>query len=609
MNAPSASRLLRLSALLLVLVGLLAYADSFWGVFLFDDQDGILRNPTIHHLWPLSAVLHPPSDSGTTVNGRPLVNLTLALNYALSGLHPWSYHLLNLALHLLAGLTLLGIVRRTLAGPAFRASPLGSQALPLAFSAALLWTLHPLQTESVTYIIQRAESLVGLCYLLTLHTFIRATEEEAISPSRARRWYLLSAAACFLGMATKEVMATAPLLIFLYDRTFVSGTFRSAWHRRRPYYLALAASWLLLGWLVLGSHGRGATAGFGIYIPWWVYALRQFQSIASYLQLALWPWPLTLDSGYCAGPAVTAHLWDVLPAALLILALLAATLWALFRRPRLGFLGAWFLLILAPSSSIVPLFDIRMEHRVYLSLAALAVGAVIGLYLWLGRRSWIVVGLLAAAYGLLTVERNSDYWSGITFWTTVTTRQPENAKAHIELGNAYLEVGQTTAAEDQFRQALLLPVDQPLAYNGLGGVLSRTGRQDQAITAFQEAVRLQPDYADAHYNLGNTYILQRRWPEAVAELQASIQLRPQYFQAHDSLGVALAETGQLVPAADQFRQALQLSPDSANAHYNLGKALLALGQTPEARAEFQAALRLQPGNPQIQAAFEKLDHP
>jgi len=612
-NAPAASpdsRRLRLAILLLLVAGLLAYADSLWGVFLFDDDDGIVRNPTIHHLWPLSGVLAPPSDSGSTVNGRPLVNLTLAVNYALSGLHPWSYHLVNLLIHLLAALTLLGVIRRTLAAPGFRATPFGgTQALPLALAASLLWMLHPLQTEAVTYVIQRAESLVSLCYLLTLYTFIRGAEEENVSLPRSRRWFGLSIAACFLGMATKEVMATAPVVIFLYDRTFVAGTFREAWRRRRPYYLAVASSWLLVGWLTLGTHDRGNTAGFGIGVPWWAYALRQFQSIATYLRLTLWPYPLTFDSGYCMGPEILADLWKVIPAALLILLLVALTIWALCRRPRLGFLGAWFFLLLAPSSSIVPVSDIRMEHRVYLALAAVAVGAVCGLYAWLGRRAWIVIGSLAALYGLLTPVRNSDYWSAIAFWKSTVIHQPGNAKAHIELGNAYFADGQTFASEDQFREALRFPTEHQLAYNGLGGVLSRLGRQDQAVAAFQAAIRLQPDYADAHYNLGNTFILQHRWPEAIAELKASIQSRPEYFQAHDSLGIALAETGRMAAAADQFREALRLNSASANAHYNLGKALAALGQKPEAAAELETALRLQPDNRQIQDALDKLTGP
>jgi len=149
------------------------YSRTFSVPFLFDDGPAIVDNRTIRHL---STAFWPAPD--TTAGGRPILNLSLAINYAISGTAVWSYHALNLAIHVLAGLTLFGIVRRTLAPRA------GSAASLTAFSAALLWTLHPLQTESVTYIVQRAESLMGLFYLLTLYCFIRGAEPDG----RRRLW-------------------------------------------------------------------------------------------------------------------------------------------------------------------------------------------------------------------------------------------------------------------------------------------------------------------------------------------------------------------------------------------------------------------------------------
>ena len=193
-------------------------------------------------------MLCPPSH-GETVSGRPVLNLSLALNYAVSGCDVRGYHVTNLAIHLAAALLLFGIVRRTL--PRFRGCGGGQQlarlqlATPLALAIALLWAVHPLQTESVTYIVQRAESLMGLFYLLTLYCFLRGA-----GSARAIFWYAGSVLACLLGMATKEVMVSAPLVVLLYDRTFLAGSFREAWRRRWAYYLALAATWLLLAWLV-----------------------------------------------------------------------------------------------------------------------------------------------------------------------------------------------------------------------------------------------------------------------------------------------------------------------------------------------------------------------
>ncbi|HUI06351.1 MAG TPA: hypothetical protein VL486_05040, partial [Verrucomicrobiae bacterium] len=202
----------RFIPLVVVAAGLLAYQNSFTGSFVLDDYASIPGNPTIRRLWPIWQPLSPPHRGWLTVEGRPLINLSLAINYALSGYNVWGYHALNLAVHILAGLTLLGIVRRTLLQPALRAR-FGAVASELALATAVLWTVHPLQTESVTYIVQRAESIMGLFYLLTLYCFIRGAESPLAGNGKwfmgngswepqARLWYGLSVMACALGMAS-----------------------------------------------------------------------------------------------------------------------------------------------------------------------------------------------------------------------------------------------------------------------------------------------------------------------------------------------------------------------------------------------------------------------
>jgi hypothetical protein len=239
---------IRVVAALIVIAALVAFSPGFAGPFIFDDITSIVENPTIRHLWRIGPVLSPPYADGATVGGRPFLNFTFALNHAISGTNVWSYHALNLLIHAAAGLTLFGIVRRSLDG-----TRLALHAIRIAGAVALLWTIHPVQTESVTYIVQRAESLNGFLYLLTLYAFIRAT--YSMQP---HRWLALSVFSCLIGMATKEVMATAPLIVLLYDRCFVSGTFSRALRSRRGYYAALGATWLLLGISDLNRrrHGR-----------------------------------------------------------------------------------------------------------------------------------------------------------------------------------------------------------------------------------------------------------------------------------------------------------------------------------------------------------------
>ena len=226
------------------------------------------------------------------MSGRPLLNLSLAINYAISGTAVWSYHALNLAIHVLAGLTLFAIVRRTLRRPVL-AGRFGPSANALALAVSALWLWHPVQTESVTYLSQRAESLMGLFYLLTLYCFIRGAETNANGDRRL--WFPLSVLACLAGIATKEVIVTAPVLVFLYDRTFISGSFAGAWRRHWPLYVALAATWLPLGCLMVSPHHWAV--GFGQGVAWWAYGLTECRVVVKYLLLAFWPHPLVFDYG------------------------------------------------------------------------------------------------------------------------------------------------------------------------------------------------------------------------------------------------------------------------------------------------------------------------
>jgi hypothetical protein len=252
--------------LLLIGVGLVAYFNSFEGTFLLDDKFRIVNNPQIRQLWPPSG--------GMVQSTRPILELTLALNYAIGGLNPWGYHAFNLAVHVLAGLLLFGIVRRMLESDNLRAR-YGAASRWLAVVVATIWLVHPLQTESVTYIIQRAESLMGLFFLLTLYCGIRACG----SP-RPLRWSIAAVIACALGMGSKEVMVSAPILMLLYDRTFIAKSFRDAWQERRGLYVGLAATWLVL----VASLANGPADETQVYmvagINPWSYALTQCQVIA-----------------------------------------------------------------------------------------------------------------------------------------------------------------------------------------------------------------------------------------------------------------------------------------------------------------------------------------
>jgi len=563
----------------LLLCGAAAYANSFRVPFLFDDPPSTVDNPTLRQ-W--ATIFWPPHGQGITVEGRPILNASLALDWAVSGPAVWSYHLLNLLIHLGSALLLFALIARTLP-------------LLAAFAAALLWTVHPLQTESVTYIVQRAESLVTLFLLLTLYAFVRADEAGAQGRTTARRaWAFLAIAACWLGMGSKEIMYCAPLLVVLYDRTFLSGTFGAALRRHGKVHAALWCSLLFLALLLYASGSRGGTVGFHAGVGVWPYLQSQCHSLVHYLRLSFWPSPLIFDYGtqWFSG-------WAVVPDCLLLLLLLGLTLAGLPRGrwPRAAFLGAAFFLILAPTSSIVPgNRQTSAEHRMYLPLACVIVLAVAGIVRAAGRRergAALALCLLAVPLGAATVRRNRDYRSAEALYRDVEAKLPSNAFVHYNLGKLLDESGRPAAGVAEYQQAIAGDPRLVLAYFNLGNAWVELGRPRDAEAAFRGALDLSPNYPQARYNLGNVLLQQGRKAEAAEQFKDAVVIDPTYVDARDNLGAVLLSLGRIPEAEREFLAVLQLRP-SPETYYGLGRIYRLEGRLPEARGAFASALRLDP---------------
>lgn len=542
-----------------------AYWNSLWAPFLLDDQAGIAGNPTIRSLLSRQILTAP---EGTVVRGRPLVNLTLAVNYKLAGQggSTLGYHLVNLAIHILAALVLMGVVRRTLFLPRLRAS-LGAVATPLAGTIAALWALHPLQTQAVTCILGRTESMMGLCYLLVFYCTLRWWA----SPG-SRGWMVGAFVACATGMATKEVMFTAPILLAIFERIFLAPSWRELIRRRWHFYAPLLGTWLILAPLVWQAGTRGGTAwAVKLSLPGqpnqflmpWQYLRSEFGVVLHYLSLAFWPSGLCLDYGW----PIATTVGQILPGALVLGALAAATVLAVIRRWSAGFLGAAFFLILAPSSSLLPLKDLAFEHRMYLPLAAVISAVVIGLFL-LGRRfaakaatdgpgasianrpspivnsrgARVALGAaLLAAVGLavLTHNRNVLYASGVSIWRDTVEKRPSDGKAHTCLALAYMDSGDADQAMEQLSQAIFYDPGQPLAYAARGNIfaerfLSRGYASEglAAMQCFTDAILLKPDFYQAYAIRGRVYDVLQNPRLAKADFDKAIQLHPGHLPAY-----------------------------------------------------------------------------
>lgn len=569
MRAPS------LHLFLLTVATLAAYHNSFSGAFVFDDEHHILENPDIRQFWPPQQLL------GNT--SRPLVYLSLALNHALSGFQPWSYHAFNLLVHLLAGLTLYGLLRRTLRLPSVPLF-LRPGAEVIACAASLLWLVHPLQTSSVTYIIQRAEVLMGLFYLLVLYCLVRSKE----SPSQ-RLWPWGAVAACSSGMLTKPIMVTAPLVALVFDRIFLSGSFSRLWRTRRTLHCCLAATLLLLPLLLwIGQQDWRQSVG-------WVeagitplrYGQVQLNALVRYLRLALWPHPLVFDYGWPTPP----QRWQFFAAALGCATIVAVTAGLLRRAPAAGFLGLWFLVILAPTSSVVPIAtEMMAEHRMYLPLAAITTAAAIGGFLlieflcarWRISRPLLAAGLLSAATTPLlavTVDRNKDYRDPVTLWEDTVRKLPSNTRAHNNLGRALEQAGRLDKALFHYQQALQSPRTVAVALYNIGAVLTKQQRQEEAIMAYHQALAVNPNYANAHFNLAELYGRLGNPTRAIFHYREAVRIAPDFARAHNNLGDQLLRTGHIAEAIVHFQRAVEIDP-----HYQLAAENLTIAKRAAAAA-------------------------
>jgi protein O-mannosyl-transferase len=589
---------------LIIAAGLWAYHNSFRGPFILDDVRSIAENPHIHHLWSLREAMFVSPHMA--VQGRPVESVTLAMNYALDGLNVRGYHVFNLAVHVLSALVLFGILRRTLTPALHRsAATLSTAATWLAAAITLIWEVHPLQTESVTYIVQRSELLMGLFLLLTLYCTLRGSQS-----SWPWVWYLAAVVSCALGMGSKEVMVAAPLIVLLYDRVFLAASFRQLWRRRMGLYVGLAGTWVLLAALV-GRTVHPATR-FDIQgLTPWDYLMTEAGVIVHYLRLCFWPHPLVIDYGDWP---IALSLKDAIVPGVAVLGLLGATVWALRYRPWAGFIGAWFFLILGPTSSVLPSAgEVAAERRMYLPLAAVvtltAVSAsALGKRL-LAKREGAVLGCVGSAavvavFGLLTIHRNEDYRSALAIWQDTVDKRPDNARAQIGLGNVLFQAGSVREAIGHYEQALRIRPDFAEAHNNLGFALFQAGKVREAIGEYELALRLKPDMADAHYNMGNVLLEAGRVREAIDQYERTLRIRPDFADAGNNLAWLLAtrapaQGGDAVRAVELARRACELV-DNRDAGYldTLAAAYAAGGRFNEAVATVEKAIEVAGANGQ-----------
>lgn len=580
----------------ILLVAALAYARVLNGEFQWDDYGSVVENPRIRDLQDVLSGFLP----ALVRSGRPVVDLTFALNHAAGGLAPFGYHLVNLAIHACA-VVLVFLFTRTVMRLAGAPHPRA-----VAILVAGAFALHPLQTQAVSYVAQRAESLASCAYLGALLLLLLA-ERRGPSPAGVAA-YLLGLCVFVLGLGAKVIVVTLPAAYLLLAWMIPRGVHRAEM-ASLPRRLAMLLPWvavdLLLSTRTMQSIEGAPDAGFSVAgLPPFTYLLTQFRVLVTYVRLLFLPvgqfveWNIPAASG--PGDAAV-----LLPGAILaaVLALAGWLFWSGRARTdadggarcTAAFGIAWFFLLLAPTSSIVPLADLLQEHRVYLAswglFVAVAVGAERVVDRW--RIRPVVAGgvacVLLLALALLTFRRNAAWETRLGLWSDEVARAPENWRAHLNLGFALAERGRTDEAVREYRAAYALgggatPATASYILNNIGAVLANAGRTAEAVVPLRQSLELRPAETDVLYNLALLERMLGHEGEAEALATRATRIRPDHALSLNLLGEIRLDQGDARAALDLFRRAASATLDDGAPRYNAGKALARLGQVAEACA-------------------------
>jgi tetratricopeptide (TPR) repeat protein len=600
--------------ILLIVVSLIAYSNTFHAPFVFDDVLNIVENQQIKDL-------NNFLDSNALNQRRYLGFLTFALNYHVHGLEVTGYHIVNILIHIINGLLVYVLVLLTVRTPYFSA---GTDRPPpgvslMALMSGLLFVVHPLQTQAVTYIVQRFASLATLFYLGALVLYVRARLTESRGPSIA--WYVGSVLCAVCAMKTKEIAFTLPVVIALYEVLF----FRGKVTKRVLILLPLMLTMLIIPVSLIGiDTPLGEVIGdvsektrVQTVVSRGTYLLTQFRALMTYLRLVVLPVNQNLDYDYPIYDSFTNI--SVVTSFLVLAALFGVALYLLYRSVRthttnhespaplyrlIGFGILWFFITISVESSVIPIIDVIFEHRMYLPLVGVFI-AVSTLVLWTMNKftgKWhhikkaltAIVILIILSLSAITYARNAVWRDEITLWKDVVRKSPEKARPYHNLGQAYFISGRTNDAIREYKTALRIRPNYAKAHYSLGIVYYEVGLINDAIREYKTALGMRPNYAEAHNNLGIVYSEIGRMNDAIKAFQTALKIRPNYAEAYYNLGLVHYKIGLMNDAIKEYKTALRIRPNYAEAHNNLGNVYFQLGQYEKALKEYQIALKLNP---------------
>jgi len=580
--------------LLYIAVALICYGHTLEFGFHFDDYKDIVENPTIRDITNISSWWNYASS-------RPIAMLSFALNYHFHELDIRGYHIINILVHLINALLVFSITRFTLASPRLHGQTSSKYRYVFATLAGLLFLAHPVQTQAVTYIVQRMASLATLFYLSSLFAYILARQNECRGYQYG--FFGLSFVLGILGMLTKQIVFTLPFSIILYEFTF-NSTFSSL---KKKIKITIGLVLLILLAIIPAVHkfdfsliSRTIVPQQGLQEPITAatYLLTQFRVLMTYLRLFVFPIDQQLDYHY----ALSSSLWE--PAVILsLIALIALFVFSLikFRHNRLFSFGIfWFFICLSVESSIIPLPNVIFEHRMYLPMIGLiwASLAVIYAYITTNHYRIIHIALVFVTFIFMgmTHQRNLVWQSESTLWNDEIKKAPKNPRAWASRSTVYFRANQFDKALADLNKAIELNPNYTVALQNRGIIHHRMKNYDAALADFNRILASNPTQSTVLNSRGLTYMELGQYKNAINDFSTALKQLPDDPKVLSTHGKASYFTGNDSIAIRDFSKILNKSPDDIEALTFRAKSYLRQNMLRSAANDLRNLCILQPTN-------------
>jgi Flp pilus assembly protein TadD len=532
----------------MVIFVFVVFSSSINGPFVFDDTFNIKDNPNIR-LTNLTLDGIIGAGFRSPCRHRPVANMSFALNYYLNRYDTAGYHFINILIHILTGIILFYLIKTTLlllssqnlkfrfetnilpdkpnaATSPYSFNQVSHQRFYLSFFAALIWLVHPIQTQTVSYIVQRMNGMAAMFYILSLLFYIKARLSNAKGKKLAL--FLGCILSGILSLGSKEIAVTLPFFIFLYEWYFFQDV-NLNWLKRHSIYLLCL--FLLIGSVILfflGGHPIKNILSTYIHRDFtlWQRVLTEFRVIIYYISLILFPHPMRLNllhdfsiSHSFIYPITT------LISFIAILGLIVTAIVTAKKKRLLSFCILWFLGNLIIESSVIGV-EIMFEHRLYLP-SMFFILIFVSLVYRFGRSGWVkgmVLCAVVVVFSVWTYQRNIVWSDDVRLWNDCVIKSPHKSRQHYNLGVVLARNGNLDDAIKQYRKAIYVKPDNVEAYYNLGNALMRKGDAKDAIYNYRKALQFDPDFFKSYYNIAKILYSQGKISEAIYNYQKALTI-------------------------------------------------------------------------------------